>query len=301
MTKGIHEKAILKLGRQQIYPRGRPMDARFLVQRTPIMDKSTPVASMGSCFAGNVKNHLKREGFNYVQTSDAPGSAVGSAAWGTVYNTFCIRQELTRAAGGFHPVEGQWKDGKGGWLDPYRKDVGWKSIAAGRTERDQHWKDARRAVEQAGVFILTAGLTEVWFNREDGAAFFQVPPAHVFEPDRHSFRATTVDENADNLRSAVSIIRQLNPECHIILTVSPVPLRATFRPVNVVVANAESKATLLIAVHRVVGETDERVHYFPSYEIVTVMTANPFKPDNRHVRPAVIDKVMDVFTRSFVR
>jgi hypothetical protein len=169
-------------------------------------------------------------------------------------------------------------------------------------EKARHAVDAREAIRRAGVFILTAGLTEVWYNIEDGSTFFQVPPAKVYDPERHGFRVLDLEENTLNLRAAIMDIRRINPDCHIILTVSPVPLRATFRPLNVVTANAQSKATLIGAVHQAIESAeDSRVHYFPSYEIVTVMTANPFKPDNRHIRPGVLKRVMDVFVRSFVQ
>lgn len=300
MTPGLAEKAILKLGRRQLWPRGQPMDPRFLVDRRPIMDKRTPVASMGSCFAANIKGFLRRNGFNYVQTSSAPGSQIGSAAWGTVYNTFCIRQEFARAHGKFQPLETEWPDGNGGLLDPYRKNVGWKNHKQAEEERWRHAEDARRAMEQARVFILTAGLTEIWFHREDGSVFFQVPPKRAFDKDAHSFEASDIEENAGNLADAIYYLRELNPDCQVILTVSPVPLRATFRPMNVVSANAQSKATLLAAVHEMI-KPEEGIHYFPSYEIVTVLSRNPYKPDNRHVRPRVLESVMDVFVRSFVR
>ena len=301
MMAGISEKTILRLRRNQIYPRGRPMDPGFMVKRTPIMDRKTPVASMGSCFAANLKGFLVRNGFNYVQTSKAPGPQVASAAWGTVYNTFCIAQEMARANGDFHPVEEEWELGQGRLGDPYRKGIEWADHEAGIKERAQHARTARQAIEEASVFILTVGVAEVWFSKADGSVFFQTPPQRVFRGERHGFRASSVEENKQNLENALRDLWRINPDCKVILTVSPVPLRATFRDTNVVTANAQSKATLLAAVYDVVGDHKGRVHYFPAYELATVMSGNPFKPDNRHVRAGVIKGIMDVFVRSFVQ
>ena len=299
--KAVYEKTILGLRSNQLYPRGRPMDPRFLVKRNPIMDRKTPVASMGSCFAANIKGFLVRSGFNYVQTSNAPGPQVASAAWGTVYNTFCIAQEFARANGEFHPAEEEWDLGKGGLWDPYRKGIRWRDREAAIEERAEHAQTACRAIKEAEVFILTAGITEIWFSKKDGSVFFQVPPPRVFDEGRHGFMASSFEANKQNLHNALRDLRRLNPDCHVILTVSPVPLRATFRETNVVTANAQSKAVLLAAVHDVVENSEERVHYFPGYELVTVITRNPYKPDNRHVRPEVLKRVMELFTRSFVR
>lgn len=297
---GVYEKRILRLRRDQLYPRGN-MEPGFMVRRTPIMDRGTPIASMGSCFAANVKGFLVRNGFNYVQTSSAPGSQIGSAAWGTVYNTFCIAQEFARATGEFTPSEPEWPDGNGGLLDPYRKGVGWKNRKEAARERERHAEEAREAISRAEVFILTAGLTEVWFSREDESVFFQVPPTRIFDAGRHGFEASSLEANIRNLETALTHLWALNPGCKVILTVSPVPLRATFRAMNVLTANLQSKATLLAAVHHVVGNHPDMAFYFPSYEIVTVVARNGFKADNRHVRPGVLKAVMDVFVRSFMR
>ena len=301
MMAGISEKKILRLRRNQIYPRGRPMDPGFMVKRTPIMDRKTPVASMGSCFAANLKGFLVRNGFNYVQASKAPGPQVASAAWGTVYNTFCIAQEMARANGDFHPAEEEWDMGRGCLIDPYRKGIQWRDRETALKERTEHAQTARRAIEEAEVFILTVGVTEIWFSKIDGSVFFQVPPPRVFDGERHGFRTSSFEANKQNLQSALQDLWRINPACNVILTVSPVPLRATFRDTNVVTANAQSKATLLAAVYDVVGDLGRRVHYFPAYELATVMSGNPFKPDNRHVRAGVIKGIMDVFIRSFVQ
>lgn len=91
-----------------------------------------------------------------------------------------------------------------------------------------------------------------------------------------------------------------NPGCQLIITVSPVPLLAAFRTEhNVVVNNAESKATLLVAAKAFVARHDD-VHYFPSYELVQHAIRDPFEPDNRHVKRSTVDTIMRVFESTFV-
>lgn len=295
------EENILRLTRRQIYPRGRNLKPDFMVHRVPILDKSTPIGSIGSCFAARMKTFLKREGFNYVQTSEAPGSEIGSAAWGTVYNTACIAQEFSRAFGDFNPIERHWPDNENGGLSsPYRKGVGWPDPGFAAREKDEHAEAVRLALTRARVFILTVGLSEIWFSKRDGSVFYQPPPAKVYHPDLHGFRFATVGENVEHLRAAIGYLRRVSPECRVILTVSPVPLRATFRKMNVLTANAESKASLLIAVQRVTSPADG-VHYFPSYELVSTVIRAPFKPDHRHPRHEVTDTVWEIFTKSFLK
>ena len=67
------------------YP--RPPDIDFAITQ------STPIASMGSCFAREIKRKLIHRGYTYItEETDHPASVHASAAWERVYNTFCMRQ-----------------------------------------------------------------------------------------------------------------------------------------------------------------------------------------------------------------
>lgn len=293
----LPETDILKLKRHQIYPAGERLSPSFFSQRDPVIDKATTlIGSMGSCFAANIKRELILAGYRYVQTSEEPAARASSAAWGTVFNTFCMKQEVDRALGRFRGAEAPWPE-RQRFVSPYRKVVAWGSLEEAESERRQHAIDARCAFEQMDVLILTLGLTEVWYLKDDASVFYQVPPAHVYDPERHAFVNTGVSHNLDALIAVRAGLKELNPELRIIVTVSPVPLRATFRGVNAVVANAESKATLLVAAHKFARSYDD-VTYFPSYEIVTTASPRPYQDDNRHVTKATIAQVMNVFFRT---
>ena len=72
-----------------------PVDGRFPVPPNPGL-KITPItaiASIGSCFAREIKRRLIQRGYNYItEETDHPASVHASAAWERVYNTFCLRQ-----------------------------------------------------------------------------------------------------------------------------------------------------------------------------------------------------------------
>ncbi len=298
----LPETGILGLTRQQLYPMADDLAPTFLDSRSPLIDRSTPVGSMGSCFAREIKDWLEANDYNYVQTSDSPAARHGSAAWDRVYNTFSIRQEFERAIGEFNPSELHW-DVADGLRSPYRKNVSWDSLDEAASERVEHARSARQALVTSKLFILTLGLTEVWFSREDGSVYYQVPPEEIFDEARHGFRVSTFSENLENLRSAHSILQSVNPDCHLLVTVSPVPLRATFqKSETVLTANSRSKATLVAAARDFVDSTHNTT-YFPSYELVTAVYGgrNAFHQDNRHVRREVVDEIMALFERNHVR
>jgi len=83
--------------------------------------------------------------------------------------------------------------------------------------------------------------------------FWRGVPKDVYDEKRHVFRLTTVDENADNLTRLVEVVRQVNPTAPIILTLSPVPLLATFREISCLTADCVSKSVLRVALDQVMS------------------------------------------------
>ena len=162
------------------------------------------------------------------------------------------------------------------------------------------WEEMERDTE---VFILTFGLSEVWYDEPTGNVFWRTIPKDVYDPERHKFRLSTVDENRENIRAIYDLIRKYRPEAKIIVTLSPVPLIATFRDVSCITANSVSKATLRVAVDQVVSEVRDEGHlfYWPSYELVTDVFRSPYKPDRRHVRPVVLSYIMRLFETAWCK
>jgi hypothetical protein len=296
------EIQILQLREHQIYPEGDALNPWFLSSdRKPLLDRTTPIASIGSCFAREIKDYLTAAGYNYVQVAHGPHARHGSAAWDRVYNTFCLRQEFERALGVFDPCEAAWRLADGTLGDPYRKGVHWTDDQTREADLAEHRRTAREALTRARVLIITIGLNEIWYGRDDGSVFFQVPPPEAFDSERHAFRTATVEENVENLERARALLAEANPDCYVIITVSPVPLRATFSvDQNVIVSDAESKAVLLVAAKEL-ARRHESVDYFPAFEIVRIVAHDPFLPDNRHVRPEVVAEIMRVFEAVYVK
>jgi len=96
-------------------------------------------------------------------------------------------------------------------------------------------------------------------------------------------------------------LRTHNPDLTLIVTVSPVPFMATglADEKHVVVANAHSKAVLRVVADEFVA-ANEKVHYFPSYEMVMHCLEKPWEPDQRHVRRDAVARIMTLFEQMFV-
>ena len=184
--------------------------------------------------------------------------------------------------------------------DPFREDVIFKSLAEYESSYDAHLAAARRALLEAQVFVLTLGMNEVWRIKGENVVFSRSPwriAAGVVER-----KVLTVEENVHELQQMLDLWRQHNSEVQLIVSVSPIPLHATFRgsEQHVVAANAHSKATLRLAAEEFCRR-NRGVHYFPSYESVMYCTADAWQGDQRHVSPTAVDKVMQLFGRMFVK
>lgn len=108
--------------------------------------------------------------------------------------------------------------------------------------------------------VFTLGTNHVYVERTTSEIVdnCQKRPQREFEE-----RELTVEECADALREAITLLRQANPKVNIIITVSPIRYAKYGYH-----GSQLSKAVLLLAADKVIKEEGERVYYFPAYEIV---------------------------------
>lgn len=113
------------------------------------------------------------------------------------------------------------------------------------------------------------------------------------------FKLSSFVENYQNLKDTLDLLLRFFPNKQVVLSVSPVPLEATFAPTDVATANVESKAILRAVAGQICREYPANVTYFPAYEMATVLPGPVFKEDGRHVLPEFADKVTSAFMGIF--
>lgn len=256
--------------------------------KEPFITKSTKLVTFGSCFAGNIARYLAGAGYDLLTQSSAGEKSSQTfviACNEGIVNPFTMRQLVEWIYEGKTPKAAVWHD---------------YGASAFEFTPERH-EQARRIFDAADVFVITVGLSEVWYDKVTGEIFTKGVPRAAYDPERHGFRNTTVQENLDNLRTVYATLRKHRPDAKVIFTLSPVPLVATFRPVSCITANAVSKATLRVAVDELVRElaADGAIHYWPSYEIVTEAFTGAFGSDNRHVKTEILDFIMTCFERFY--
>lgn len=271
--------------------------------------RDTPIGSAGSCFATEIAHRLQADGFNYVITEPNPNAKDGlqdaCARWGTIFNAPSLRQLAERAFGIRHTAPLLWSTyssngGKGAtYRDVFRDDVWFDSVEEYEAGYAAHVAACREAFLKCRVFVATVGLNEVWRLRSDGTVLARSP--WRLAPGLVERGVLTVDDNITELQRTLDILRAHNPELRLIVTVSPVPLHATHRAKesHIISANCHSKSLLRVALEQFV-KGNEGVYYFPSYEVVTSCTREPWLPDERHVSREAVGNVMRLFDRMFV-
>ncbi|MBW9087894.1 GSCFA domain-containing protein [Rhizobium wenxiniae] len=251
----------------------------------PFVTKTHRITAFGSCFAAEVTKFLKTEGYNVLGAKLGLDAFVVRCGEGIV-NSAAILQQFEWAYNDKSPETQVWHAKSG------------EAMEASDNIKD----DTRRIFNETDIFIFTLGLSEVWFDKQTNDIFWRAVPKLEFDPNRHGFRVIGAEENRDNLSRVYQLIRKHRPDAHIVFTLSPVPLAATFRPVSCITANSVSKASLRVAIDELMREfsADPQLHYFPSYEIATAYLEDAFGDDLRHPRPETVDFIMKTFKASYL-
>jgi hypothetical protein len=110
-----------------------------------------------------------------------------------------------------------------------------------------------------------------------------------------------VHEVIEDLESFIERLRSVNANAKMILTVSPVPLIATYEDRHVLVSTTLSKSVLRTAADELARKIP-LVDYFPSYEIITgnYTYGKYFESDLRSINPDGVQHVMRLFFSHYV-
>lgn len=253
---------------------------------TPFITRDDRITAFGSCFAANVSEYLAQRGYNVFNQTSASAAAYVIRCGEGMVNTFAVSQQFQWAYGEREFDEALWYDKSGA-------EASYDEAIRERT---------RKIFNSTDVFIITLGLSEVWYNKTSGEVFWRAIPRSKFDATRHGFKVSTVAENIENLETIYRIIRAKRPQASVIFTLSPVPLTATFRPVSCITANTVSKSVLRVALDEFCrAHSDQQgLFYFPSFEITKEYFRDSYRGDNRHVRADVIKQIMRTFAKHYL-
>lgn len=252
------------------------VDVGMSADKMKVGDK---VFTMGSCFSDEITGRLTRK---QIECNSNP--------YGVVYNPLSIERQVERIV--YKAME--YPD-----VEVVVRDGAYNSLMAhsrlGASSKEQLTENLRAAtakahedMKSAKMIVLTLGTAWVYKYMRFVVANCHKLPAADF--DRVMM---AVNEVSLSLRNAIRMIRQLNDEAIVVLTVSPIRhLKDTAH------GNAISKSTLLLGVEdAIMRAADSKVVYFPSYEIVLddLRDYRFYAQDMVHPSELAVDYVFEKF------
>jgi len=261
-----------------------------------ILNKKTPITTIGSCFAEELRQWLKSSNYNIKEPK-----------WGQVYNIKNIRQifEMSLEPEKWNPVEEVWKFDndirhpyiKGPEMEPYR--IG--DLDNYKKNMSELHKSFAKVLKSVDVIIITLGQTEYWANKNDNSAFYAAPWNNIKNgEENHRFYNLSVEEVKNELKQCFDLLIKHNPNIKIVISVSPVPLVASGQEsLTGYILAGKAKSSQHIATLEVI-EDYENIQYMPSFEIVNSDLIGSYLSDGRHIQPSKVKKIMETFEKLFV-
>ncbi|WP_298394526.1 GSCFA domain-containing protein [Flavobacterium sp.] len=150
---------------------------------------------------------------------------------------------------------------------------------------------------EATHFILTYGTSWVYKQREfQSNANAIVANCHKVPQNQFDKQILSAAIIEKSIQNTINLIRQLNPNCNFIFTVSPVRhIKDGF------IENQRSKAHLISAVQAVI-DYEQSVNYFPSYEIMMdeLRDYRYYADDMLHPSQTAIDYIWIKFFENYI-
>lgn len=235
---------------------------------------------MGSCFAENIGDYLIT---NQFQTMINP--------FGIIFNTHSLVNIIERMVRlNYFSIE-----------DVFENQEVWSSYEVhscmNALSRDELIRSLNNQIDlsyqflkNTKVFILTLGTSWVY---EDKTSNKIVANCHKIPQKNFEKKILSSDDNLQNLSKIIHLIKSINPDINVILTISPVRhIKDGF------IENNWSKSNLISAVHQL---NVQNVKYFPSYEIMTdeLRDYRFYKEDMLHPNKIAIDYIWEKFIETY--
>jgi tetratricopeptide (TPR) repeat protein len=212
------------------------------------LGKNTKFFTMGSCFARNLSKSLNNSGYvsYHMEISEV------------INTTFANRVFVD-------------------WLGDAGVDHAIGERIAELLPSGWSKENTLQVISNSNVFILTLGVAPAFFDRSTGE--FVLPRRTALNSrvlaEKYLYRTTSVKENVDNVLHVIRFIRSVSPAIKIVVTVSPVPLMASFEYESAVQADCLSKSTMRLVAHEVVNNSDiTDILYWPAFEIFRWVGSN---------------------------
>lgn len=246
------------------------------------MARTARVLTIGSCFAESLGARLR---LNKVNALVNP--------FGTVFQPLALAQLLRAAAGEEQDWQQHVVEARGRWQSyDLHSTIGAESPVELLQTIQETVRRVNDFVRTADMVVLTLGTAWAYRLRETGEL---VSNLHKLSTSLFEKELLTADEIVNGLAEVHALLRRINPEIRIALTVSPVRHIKDTLPLNAV-----SKSVLRVACHYL-SELLPGVSYFPAYELLTdeLRDYRFYASDMLHPSEVAEDYIWDKFARAY--
>lgn len=259
--------------------------------RTPVeisksgfnLDHSTPTMMLGSCFTENVGNKLHYYKF-----------PVMTNPFGVLYNPHSIKNALEILSGKQHMNDQIIHEYNHKWFSFYH-DTSFTSTDKKEllSKINNINKQAANSLKKARLLIITFGTSWVFRHVEKDMI---VANCHKLPSKFFQREILSPEKIIEDYKSLIKEIYKLNPNAHIVFTVSPI---RHWR--DGAMNNQFSKATLIYSIHKIIEHFPE-IEYFPSYEIVMdeLRDYRFYGKDMIHLNETAIDYIWEQFAETYI-
>ena len=251
--------------------------------QSPVIDYSSKLVLLGSCFAENIA-----EKFSYYKFQNNVNPL------GVLFHPVAILDLLSRARQNKFYTDN----------DVFFSNGYWQSFQAhsrlnstSQSEILDHLNKAlkltQNQLQSASHVILTFGTAWVYKHKQSKTT---VANCHKQPQSEFDKSILSVDELQDTFNSIISVLKSFNPKVTVVFSISPVRhLKDGF------VENNHSKSQLISALHPIVSSS-ENTHYFPSFELVMdeLRDYRFYKDDMMHPNQLAIDYIWERFQSSWI-
>lgn len=272
---------------------------------------------VGSCFAREIEDAIETVGFDpatktlFLKTIEDnadvfernAGVMGRPTAFLNRYNLGSMADLMEEIAGTRAPDDGLLYPAGGGNFHDYHYTRLFKSktLEQCQQRRALITQTYRAAAATADVFVFTLGLCESFFDRASTRYLNVTPDPKAASGQDLEFQFLSLEQNLAAGKKVIEAVTALRPDAKIILTVSPVPLDATFTDMDVVVANSLAKSTLVVAAQTLTQQYAQCT-YFPSYDMVMNSNqADAWLWDRKHVTQPMVNHIMKTFTDRYAQ
>lgn len=247
---------------------------------------------IGSCFSVRLAHFFYKSLDSILYEKNKYNLA---ANWGRVYSTANLSQIINYSIDNQREIFIAKKNKS--FFDILREDsvscINNKSLLSSNIIK--HRQASYEAIKNASTIFIVLGINEVWFEKYK-KIFWAVKPDNQFiNNENYSFEVInlTYKQNLDFLRDVISKIKKINSNIDIVFALGPVPQDATYYSSNIVEDFFLAKSQIRLVINEIQSDfNDNKIHYFPLYEIVHFFNPLMLKSDSRHINDYYVDRIL---------